>query len=63
MVGATRPYIWTHLCLAPLERSDPVAEKYSQEVHPYQPLLPQLLKGLVQCLQLAEVLPCHSIPP
>jgi hypothetical protein len=61
MVGATRPWIHPHLGLSPLERLNPAAEKYPQEVHPYQPLLPQL-KGLTYELQLVEVLPSHPIP-
>jgi hypothetical protein len=31
-------------------------------VHPYQPLLLQLLKGLTHELQLVEVLPSHPSP-
>jgi hypothetical protein len=32
---------------------DPAAKEHLQEVHPYQTLLPQLLKGLLHGLQLA----------
>jgi hypothetical protein len=38
-----------------------VTEKCSQKVHPSQSLLLQLLKGLAQGLQLAEILPSHAI--
>jgi hypothetical protein len=58
-VGAAWSRIHPHLSRPPLERLDPVAEKCPQKVHPSQPLLPQLLKGLAQRLQLAELLPSH----
>jgi hypothetical protein len=47
----------------PVEWLKPTAEKYPQKVHPGQPLLPQLLKGLTQGLKLVVVLPSHSISP
>jgi hypothetical protein len=61
-VGVTWPWIQPHLGLSLLERLDPMAKKYLQEVHPCQPLLLRLLKGLAHVLQLADVLPSHSIP-
>jgi hypothetical protein len=60
-VGAAWPRICPHLGPPPLEQLDSVAKKCPQKVHLGQALLPQLLKGLVQGLQLAEVLPSHSI--
>jgi hypothetical protein len=62
-VGVAQSRIHPHLSPLPLERLNLVAEKCLQEVHPGQPLLTQLLKILTQGLQLAEVLPSHSISP
>jgi hypothetical protein len=60
VVGGAWSRICPHLGPLPLERLDPVAEKRLQEVHPGQPILPQMMKVLTQGMQLAEVL-SHSI--
>jgi hypothetical protein len=61
-VCATWPWEQSHLGLSSPERLDLPVEKHLQEVHPCEPLLPQLLKGLTHMLQLSEVLPSHPIP-
>jgi hypothetical protein len=62
-VRVARSRIHPHLGPLPQEQLDLAAEKCPQKVHLGQPLLSQLLKGLAQGLQLAEVLPSHSISP
>jgi hypothetical protein len=52
-VGATWSWIQPHFDVSPPKWLDPAAKEYMQEVHPYQTLLPQLLKGLLHGLQLA----------
>jgi hypothetical protein len=61
-VQTTWPWIQAHLGLSPSERLDPVTEEHPQEVHPRQPLLPQLLKDLAHGMQLAKVPPSHPVP-
>jgi hypothetical protein len=60
-VKAARSGVRPHLGPPSLKRLNPVVEKHPQEVHPGQPPLPQLLKVLMQGLQLAEDLPSHSL--
>jgi hypothetical protein len=61
VVEAAWSQIRPHIGPPPLERLDLVAEKHPHEVHPGEPILPQLLKVLAQEMQLAEVLLSHSI--
>jgi hypothetical protein len=62
-VRAVWPWIHLHLSPSPSDRLESAAEKCPQKMHLSQPILPQLLKGLVQGLQLAEVLPYQVISP
>jgi hypothetical protein len=55
-VGVAWPWIQPHLGLSLLERLNPTPGKCLQEMRPSQPLLSQLMKGLMHGLQLAEVL-------
>jgi hypothetical protein len=63
MVGAAWPWIQPHLGSPLPWWLNPMAEKCLQKLHPSQPHLPQLLKGLVHGLKVVEVLPSHSIAP
>jgi hypothetical protein len=63
MIEAAWSWIRPHLGPQPPESLDLVDEKHLQEVHPDQPILPQLLKALTQGMQPTEVLLSHSIPP
>jgi hypothetical protein len=62
MVEETRHRIRPHLCLSHLKWLDPTTEELLQEVSLGQPLMPQLLKVLMQGLYLAEVLPDRPSP-
>jgi hypothetical protein len=59
-VEVARSRIHPYLDPPPPEWLDPVAEKCPQKVHPSQAFLQQLLKGLTQGLQLAEVIPGYQ---
>jgi hypothetical protein len=62
-VGVAQSKMHPRLGPPPLEGLDLTAQKCLKKVHPGQPLVPQLLKGLAQGMQLAEVPPSHSISP